>query len=278
MEILEVGTEAETCMMAGRGMNGLRGCIVCFNENNQRYTLELDSGEMMSLRARNVKAVGTDDDTSVSDNKEKESPPPSENATKKSPSSLPKSPAKNHDFHDDDDTATTGKSSVQKEGNIFDRFVYAVFGAFMDMSPSVLLLAIGAAYVAKKLFAGDGSYESDDEGGSSSRTRDYYDYGDYYVPRRHWWGGWYHRHWPWYWGWYGVSGMFSVLVVGFFVWQFGTKKGETDFSWLNVKTRVVRMDFWEVMRYGFLLEGAIMFMMRVARDINGGGGRDRRRR
>ena len=54
-EILASGTEAETCLMVGRGMNGLRGTIVCYNASNQRYTLELDSGEMMSLKARYAK-------------------------------------------------------------------------------------------------------------------------------------------------------------------------------------------------------------------------------
>jgi hypothetical protein len=58
VELLDPGTEAETCLMAGRGMNGLKGTIVCYNPNNQRYTLELEKGDMMSLRIRNVRAAG----------------------------------------------------------------------------------------------------------------------------------------------------------------------------------------------------------------------------
>ena len=57
VELLEPGTEAETFIMAGRGMNGLKGVIVCFNPNNQRYTLELAKGDMMSLKFRDVKAM-----------------------------------------------------------------------------------------------------------------------------------------------------------------------------------------------------------------------------
>ena len=44
VELLDPGTEAETCLMAGRGMNGLRGTIVRYNPNNQSYTLELEMG------------------------------------------------------------------------------------------------------------------------------------------------------------------------------------------------------------------------------------------
>ena len=43
--------------MAGRGLNGLRGIIVCYNPHNSRYTLELEAGDMMCLRSRNVRAV-----------------------------------------------------------------------------------------------------------------------------------------------------------------------------------------------------------------------------
>lgn len=57
VELLEPGTEAETCLMAGRGMNGLRGVIVCYNPHLQRYTLELEKGDTMSLRVRNVRGI-----------------------------------------------------------------------------------------------------------------------------------------------------------------------------------------------------------------------------
>lgn len=62
VELLEPGTEAETCLMAGRGMNGLKGVVVCFNPNNQRYTLELAKGDMMSLKIRNVRAIKRNQD------------------------------------------------------------------------------------------------------------------------------------------------------------------------------------------------------------------------
>lgn len=280
MQILDVGSEAETCMMAGRGMNGLRGSIVCFNESSQRYTLELDSGEMMSLKARNVKAARREEDVEVetvdSDNEKEASPI----KKKKAPSALPKSPEKNHyDVHTDQ---TPERVETKKEGNIIDRFLYAVFGAFMDMSPSVIILAVGAAYFANKIFNGGGTYESEGEGTGSRRDSSYFDDDYYYYhSRRRSWLYWPHWHWGsfWHYGLYGLSGMFSFLVVGFFIWQFGTKKGQTDFSWRHVKTRVAQFDFWEVMRYGALIEGAIFFLMRCARNMSGeGGGGDRRRR
>lgn len=51
---ITVGTKATTCGMAGRGMNGLTGVVVCYNESLGRYTLELSSGEMLSLRPGNL--------------------------------------------------------------------------------------------------------------------------------------------------------------------------------------------------------------------------------
>jgi len=58
VEILQPGTEVETYgMPAGSGMNGVKGVIVCYNASNGRYTFEDDAGSMMSLRAKNLKAV-----------------------------------------------------------------------------------------------------------------------------------------------------------------------------------------------------------------------------
>lgn len=55
-ELLEAGTEATVCQMpSGSQMNGTRGVIVCYNPSNERYTLELADGQMMSLRAKNLK-------------------------------------------------------------------------------------------------------------------------------------------------------------------------------------------------------------------------------
>ena len=56
VEILDVGTEVVTRFMP-KDLNGLHGTIVSYNTSNARYTLELDNGEMMSLRARNVVAT-----------------------------------------------------------------------------------------------------------------------------------------------------------------------------------------------------------------------------
>lgn len=51
---IAVGSKATTCGLAGRGMNGLTGHVVCFNESFGRYMLELDSGEMLNLRPGNL--------------------------------------------------------------------------------------------------------------------------------------------------------------------------------------------------------------------------------
>mmetsp|Transcript_13183 Transcript_13183/g.20098 ORF Transcript_13183/g.20098 Transcript_13183/m.20098 type:complete len:366 (+) Transcript_13183:61-1158(+) len=56
-ELLEAGTEATVCQMpSGSQMNGTRGVIVCYNPSNERYTFELADGQMMSLRAKNLKS------------------------------------------------------------------------------------------------------------------------------------------------------------------------------------------------------------------------------
>lgn len=72
-----------------------------------------------------------------------------------------------------------------------------------------------------------------------------------------------------------------MVLVGFFIWQFGTKHGETDFSWWNVKARAAKFDFWDVMRYGTILQGALFFFMNMASAAGGtrglGGGGQRRR-
>jgi hypothetical protein len=58
VEILPPGTEVETYgMPAESGMNGVKGVIVCYNATTGRYTFEDDAGSMMSLRAKNLKAI-----------------------------------------------------------------------------------------------------------------------------------------------------------------------------------------------------------------------------
>ena len=59
---LEPGTQVQTCLMAGRGMNGLVGTILSYNAKIGRYTVELDGkrkkGEkIMHLKTRNVKSM-----------------------------------------------------------------------------------------------------------------------------------------------------------------------------------------------------------------------------
>lgn len=57
--LLQPGTQVELCLMAEKGMNGLVGNILCFNENSQRYTVKLGNkkGKTMFLKPCNVKAM-----------------------------------------------------------------------------------------------------------------------------------------------------------------------------------------------------------------------------
>lgn len=305
VEILEVGSEAETCLMAGRGMNGLRGVVVCYNANNSRYTIELDSGEMMSLRARNVKAlVELNDDYSeqshpvVTDQEEEPSVKRVSNATEHptKPSALPKYEKPEDTTTDkkraDDEVAADEIRRQHNGGNIVDRIFISIFNTFMDLSPSVVILAIGAGYFFLNRTTtstttpdtgstggfSTGPDSSDNNGHSSADSGRYVRLDDdyYYHPRRSWWWGYgdgyyggYYGGWGYWWPWFGLSGIFSLVVVGFFTFQWGTKKGTVDFRWKHFKDRVMAMDFWEVMRYGALLQGAAFFLSRLAQGDGG---------
>lgn len=54
MPELSVGDEAATHGM-GAGMSGLRGVIVCYNASQGRFMFELPSGDMLSLRPDNLR-------------------------------------------------------------------------------------------------------------------------------------------------------------------------------------------------------------------------------
>lgn len=180
---LEAGTEAETCFMAGRDMNGLRGIIVCFNSNNGRYTLELDNGDMMSLRPRNVRSVTTTTipsspssssssssnnykkkkNTSEEEKEEEENPgtpsaPPFEPQDQDYPSQdfydAMKSNNKSRTFkkkkYDKKSTSTTSTTTTTTNnnsyGNILDTFLSGLYSTFSNMSPSIVLISIIAGY------------------------------------------------------------------------------------------------------------------------------------
>ena len=218
VEVLDVGTEAITCLMTGRGMNGLKGTIVCFNPNNARYTLELENGDMMSLRQRNIKPFksNSEEGTEVSEGA---------NASKE---------GYRHD-------------GIRKELNIVDRCLFAFANQISSMSPSTVLLAIIFAY----WFINSGS-----SGGTGA------DYHEYSSHRAHW-----HWRWPFHFGYFSVGGLMSIAIVGFFTYQFGTKKGRVRFNWNNVKDRVMLMDFWEVLRFAALLETALHGVNRIMAGV-----------
>jgi len=222
VELLEVGTDVTTCLMAGKGMNGLNGTVVHYNRSNSRYTIELGDGDVMSLRPRNIKPAGESQDDVWSDEG-------SQIQTKESKPSKSDYEEKRND-----------PPSRPRAQNIFDQFLFSLYATISDMSPSVILISIICGYF---FYASGGNSESYGNNAHHHRGGGMGSWGM---------GGW------------GMgcytSGMVSFLVVIFFAWQFGTKKGETKFQWSNVGDRVKNFNMWEVMRFAALLEVAFHFV------------------
>lgn len=314
MELLEVGSEAETCRMAGAGMNGLHGIVVCYSVKNSRYTLELDDGEMMSLRARNVKPICHYDDESeketISSIDDKPSIVMVESVQEVESAQEDKEEAKEEEVKEKGEApvemssplpkanlkakilkakisatpATTKKTQAnatvpdnpvpdnpERRLNIIDRIFFAIWDLFSDVTPSVMLIGIVSAMLFHKFMFGG----SDDSGDSNSERSSHnnYEY-DYYHPR-YYRSSWHYWSW-WPFGLFGVGGLFSVLVVSFFIYQWGTARGAREFAWDRVRERAMNMDFWEAMRMFALLEGAFYFIAQVARG--NGNNVPRRRR
>merc|ERR1712113_347475 len=124
--------------------------------------------------------------------------------------------------------------------NIIDQFLAGLFTTVSNMSPSSILLSIICAY----FFLGS-SPNSSSFGTNSYHYREY-GYG---------WG----------WGYFSVSSMVSFMAIVFFLWQFGTKRGSRKFKWDNVVDEVKNWDFWEVVRFAALFEGAMCFLHSVSR-------------
>ena len=53
--VLEPGSEVESCLMAGRGMNGKKGVVVWYEPKLNRYHVDFDDGNVMTLQRRNVR-------------------------------------------------------------------------------------------------------------------------------------------------------------------------------------------------------------------------------
>mmetsp|Transcript_9369 Transcript_9369/g.16300 ORF Transcript_9369/g.16300 Transcript_9369/m.16300 type:complete len:295 (-) Transcript_9369:98-982(-) len=289
VELLEPGTEAETCLMAGRGMNGLRGIIVCYNPHNQRYTLELEKGDMMNLRSRNVRRLKVkSEEANAEDDKDDTPEITADDGKSKIESSLPNTfqPSEDHPMRNN-----------QEQPRVQD----TAGASLLEMiSPTNALLVALVAYFYLQSRASNGGQRT------KHAPANLYDYGDD--------GG---ITWPtmitcvvyayvaWEWGtkprqcddrtefrwsnlclrlsfadvWemMGLAGLLlwcldvqihhfiSIGVLIFFGWKFGTRDGNRSFSWGNVKASLSNLSIWEVWLLAGVLEGGLLSMNAMAR-------------
>lgn len=289
--IIEPGTEVESCYMAGRGMNGLKGVVVCFNPNNQRYTIELEKGDMMSLKIRNVREVtvrpsGEDGEDAKEEDTKAEPTPAAEpfQATTSgggiASSSLPNFPAP----ETINDKGINNDTNEAKQQNIFDMIspvnailivlvAYFYFNAANSMSdntrhhrPSSVYKSVSVPVMATFAIF---SYLAWDWGTQPSRG---YPRGDFNVTNL----GLkvYHMK---FWEIVGISGLvlwclevstYSIVSAGilcFFLWQFGTRGGRVNFNWNNVTSRVSNLSIWEALMLAGVLQEGLHFLNSLAR-------------
>mmetsp|Transcript_33608 Transcript_33608/g.75529 ORF Transcript_33608/g.75529 Transcript_33608/m.75529 type:complete len:326 (-) Transcript_33608:86-1063(-) len=297
VEILEPGSEAETCLMAGRGMNGLRGVIVCYNPHNSRYTLELEAGDMMCLRSRNVRAVKSESGNVYNDEDDKPSDPlvaieeacvyyrkdANRDTSSKVKSSLPNNIPNRveRERGQDDGNAEPRRGAPDLLGSI---------------SPITVL---PVALIAYMIFKNSGQ-------GTHTPTHTH----TYHSSNHHSGGittpvlitSLVYTYFAWEWGtkprsldnrgdfklsnvflrlsfceawelallgglllWcleVEVYGIVSVGLVIFFIWKFGTKDGTRTFSFGNVKTSLSSLNIWEAVLIGRVLESGLRHVTR----------------
>ncbi|EJK50927.1 hypothetical protein THAOC_29962 [Thalassiosira oceanica] len=291
VELLEPGTEAETCRMAGRGMNGLRGIIVCYNPHNSRYTLELEAGDMMCLRSRNVRAVrfkseASDPSVAAVDDASVSREDAYRDTSGKVKSSLPNIPNRVEEERErgrDDEKAEPRQARQGRQG---------APDLLESISPITVLPVALIAYMIFKN-SGQGThtptYHSSNhhsggittpvlitslvytyfawEWGTKPRSID--NRGDFKLSNvflrltfcEAWelalLGGlllWCLE--------VEVYGIVSVGLVMFFVWKFGTKDGTRAFSFGNVKTSLSGLSIWEVLLVANVLESGLRHVTR----------------
>lgn len=266
VELLEVGSEAETCLMAGRGMNGLKGIIVCYNPNNGRYTLELEKGDMMSVRMRNVRPIrtGASDDTKENTQSSAETSLPTEHS-----SSLPNYPKPSQDQTED---AAKGEAGELQEalGVIFKNIpvvpicicIAAVF--LHNSSGSIQIPAVDITSFPFVVTFGVLSYLSYEWG--TNKGLDRFQWKNVHIRMflcSIWeimlilslllWC-------------FDVTlyGIIILNVVLFFGWQWGTRNGRDSFDMGNLQNKVQNFSIWEVMFIADLVHQAL-------RVVNNGG-------
>lgn len=247
VEHLAVGEDVETCCMS-EGLSGKRGTIVRFDRHKQRYTIELDDGELMSVRAGNIREV-------VSDSR---STPP-----------LPVADARNHDGA----FRSRGGSIIEDTFSLRNVLVcvVAVLGykiipmtadaiqyyySIIDIGDIALPIAICFGVAA--FFA----WHFGTEGGSVTfqwtrvrdKTAQFQMWGILFFPIAimHISGADISPH-----------GSRSLLLMFFFVWQFGTRRGSQEFAWENVRERLVGINIWEAIHLVGVVQGAVVALNRM---------------
>eukprot|EP00584_Thalassiosira_punctigera_P004654 CAMPEP_0172545746 /NCGR_PEP_ID=MMETSP1067-20121228/15616_1 /TAXON_ID=265564 ORGANISM="Thalassiosira punctigera, Strain Tpunct2005C2" /NCGR_SAMPLE_ID=MMETSP1067 /ASSEMBLY_ACC=CAM_ASM_000444 /LENGTH=300 /DNA_ID=CAMNT_0013332551 /DNA_START=165 /DNA_END=1067 /DNA_ORIENTATION=+ len=295
VELLEPGTEAETCFMAGRGMNGLKGVVVCFNPNNQRYTLELEQGDMMSLRIRNVRKMTTNED--YDEAQKNANYGDGTGGTKPTPSTT--------STGDDDNAATnsslpsfpTSRPKVEADVNGRDTSDNQQINLSEMISPVNAILAALVAYFFFKSNTSNAPVAP-----SPHNHVVNYTFQEVSVPAIITFAVFAYLAWEWgtklgcrprgdfkltnlslrlsdcdFWEIMGIASLilwcfeysiYSIVSVGslfFFVWKFGTKNGRTRFSWDNVKERAANMSVWEAMWVARVLKEGLGVLNQMAR-------------
>lgn len=295
VELLEPGTEAETCFMAGRGMNGLKGIIVCYNPNIQRYTLELEKGDMMSLRVRNVRPIKKESDGTRSGDKPKEE---ESNEGSDVSSSLPgRSFAK----------ADAKEEQVKEEqGGGSSKNTTTPTGIFDTVSPSTMIFAAIAAYLYVhsdfNKSSPSNSTTSGPEHDPTVRAHRPNPLSNVSTPVLITSAIFAYLAWEWgtkpnrhdrgefkitnlvlrvsycsiieilllvglaLWGIFAqpIHHIVGASVLVFVVWQFGTNGGRRAFSWNNIEHKVRNMNLWEVVFLARLLERGLNSLGSIA--------------
>jgi len=230
-EILDAGREAKTCLMVGKGMNGLEGIIVCYNHSNSRYTLELENGDMMSLRARNVRAIETTNSAAVNSS---DTPPGDESQCDLLKGSVLR---KEWEYEGRDLPSSHSRNNM----NFDDRYFIGLSTTIMNISPSMIgrmiLLSIFGMIWVDIILRCVGSiflrHISRLSNAGSSFSGWHFIYGS--TP----------------------SSLACIIAIGFIAWQFGTKTGTEPFQWKNILDRIKNFSVWEVLLIAAVFEFAL---------------------
>eukprot|EP01083_Nonionella_stella_P059326 155195_1 len=271
--------------MAGKGMNGLKGVIVCYNPNNGRYTLELEKGDMMSVRLRNIRPiwtgksfVKTENTTesaaeSISPTEEPNISPTEENISPtENSSSLPNYP-KPPQPETEDGAKGDGDELQKALGVIFKNIpvvpiAICIACIFLHKKPSSIQIPTfdftSAPFVVTFGVLSYLTYEWGTNKGLDSFQWKYVHIRMFLCSI---------------WEmilinslllWCMNVSMYGVVVLNvvlFFGWQWGTRNGRDSFSMRHLQNKVQNFSIWEVM----FIADVVLQGLRVLAGIGGGG-------